>query len=205
MPGCVFRTIISTYDKGHSVNQTGSYTVRSTYVAVVVLIVTVGVLTSPMSSHAESGQPEQGDKGYKLADLAWLAGDWRSQRGGDVLQEIWSEPLGDSMMCSFRWMKGGKSWMYELVTITQSDNEITLRLKHFSSKLVGWEDKDECLDFALVELTDRKAVFEHPTRTNAKRLIFQRPSDDVLIARVEGLEDDGSTTTLEIEYKRHGS
>jgi hypothetical protein len=138
----------------------------------------------------------------KITDLAWLAGDWRSERGGEFLQESWSEPIGDSMMCSFRWMKGGKTWMYELITITEEGPNLVLRLKHFSAQLAGWEAKDESLDFTLVRLGDQEAVFEHPTRENARRLTYHR-TGDTLIARVEGI-DKGRESRLEIEFKRNG-
>lgn len=144
-----------------------------------------------------------GSAGGALAKLAWMTGDWRSDHKGDVLQEVWSEPIGDSMMGAFRWIKGEKTWMYELITITDEGDTVVLRFKHFNNKMFGWEEKDECLDFTLVRTGKREVVFEHPTRRNAKRLIYRSLSDNTLIVRVEGIEKDGSTSKEEYTFKRH--
>jgi len=174
---------------------------RSVFGLCVLFVLSGSTGVTLCSVHADDGRA--GGAAYALEDLAWMAGDWRSERGGDLLQELWSEPVGDSMMCAFRWMKGGKSWMYELITITREDKGLRMRLKHFSNQMVAWEEKDECLDFSLVRLSDREAVFEHPTRKNARRLIYTRPTDDTMVARVEGIKDDGSTSTLDIKFVRH--
>ena len=61
----------------------------------------------------------------KLADLAWLQGDWRADvEGGDQLQEFWAVPVGDSMVGMFRWMKrDDKVSLFELMTIVEERGE----------------------------------------------------------------------------------
>ena len=40
-----------------------------------------------------------------LENVKWLAGHWRGEAFGGITEEIWSPPLGGSMMCAFRLIK----------------------------------------------------------------------------------------------------
>ena len=59
-----------------------------------------------------------------LQSLKWMHGEWVSKLGGDTLHETWSTPHGDSMMGMFRWIKGDKVWMFELITITADGDDV---------------------------------------------------------------------------------
>ncbi len=136
----------------------------------------------------------------KVADLAWMQGRWVGESDGDRLEEVWSAPSGDCMMGMFRWIKGGKVWMYELLTIVEDADGITFRFKHFDRKLVGWEEKDESLTFRLVSRGDREAVFRfvgdkpwdyiyRSTNSDSLEVVFQQ-------------EKDGKKATETIRFKR---
>ncbi len=71
----------------------------------------------------------------KIADLAWLQGHWTTKFGANELHEIWSPPSANCMMASFCWIKEGRVWMYELLTIAEVDSHIVLRFKHFSHEM----------------------------------------------------------------------
>ena len=55
-----------------------------------------------------------------LSDLSWMAGRWIDDSGGDLSEEVWTAPEGDSMMGMWRYVSGGKTRIYELLTITRS-------------------------------------------------------------------------------------
>ena len=94
--------------------------------------------------------------------LAFVSGDWELVDGEDLLTEHWTEPHGDCLLGSFRWMKpGGEVWMYELLTMRDEGEGVTLRFRHFAADLVGWEEKDDPLTLRLVELSENRAVFRH--------------------------------------------
>ena len=95
-----------------------------------------------------------------LQDIHWLAGHWQGEAFGGVTEEIWSPPMGGSMMCSFRLVKDNKVNFYELCTIIEENNSLLLRLKHFHPDLKGWEDKDVTVDFPLVKVSDNRMYFE---------------------------------------------
>ena len=98
-----------------------------------------------------------------LGDVAWIAGHWRGEAFGGIAEEIWTPPLGDSMMAAFKVTVDGKVKFYELETIMEQGDTLILKLKHFSSKLHGWEEKEETVDFKLVKITDDKVYFDGMT------------------------------------------
>ncbi|WP_343487170.1 DUF6265 family protein [Allomuricauda sp. d1] len=95
-----------------------------------------------------------------LEDVAWIAGHWKGEAFGGIAEEIWSPPLGESMMFVFRLLHDGKVSFYEVGHIREVDNSLILQLKHFSGDLKGWETKDETVDFKLVKLQENKVFFE---------------------------------------------
>lgn len=111
----------------------------------------------PMVTAGPSGERTASE--FDIKDLAWMEGRWVCRQKGDLLEETWSAPNGDCMMGMFRWMKGDKVWMYELMTIIADGDEIVFRLKHFDRKMVGWEEKDESITARLTEVSDKRAVF----------------------------------------------
>ena len=51
----------------------------------------------------------------KLSDVSWIAGHWKGEAFGGITEEIWSPPLGDSMMFSFKLVVDQKVVFYEIV------------------------------------------------------------------------------------------
>lgn len=95
-----------------------------------------------------------------LSDVAWIAGSWEGLAFGGQVQEVWSPPLGDSMMCAFKLVVDGKVEFYELCQIKEENGSLVLRLKHFNGDLTAWEEKDETVDFRLVKIEKDIAYFD---------------------------------------------
>jgi len=98
-----------------------------------------------------------------LSAVAWIAGHWRGEALGGIAEEIWSTPLGGSMMASFKLVVNDQVKFYELETILEQGDSLILKLKHFSSNLHGWEEKEETVDFRLVKVADDKVYFDGMT------------------------------------------
>ena len=99
-----------------------------------------------------------------IKDIAWLAGHWKGTALGGVTEEIWSPPMANSMMGSYRLIKNDTLVVfYELLTITEDKGSLTLKLKHFNKDLTGWEEKNEVREFKLVKNEKNKLWFEGMT------------------------------------------
>jgi hypothetical protein len=125
----------------------------------------------------------------KLADLSWFAGRWVDDSGGDLSEEIWTAPAGDSMVGMWRYVSGGKVKIYEILTISSEEGGIVLRLRHFDPKLVGREDKATPVALKLTGWKPGEARFEGPAvgAPGTLALTYRRSGD----ALMSTLEKDG--------------
>ena len=98
-----------------------------------------------------------------IQDLQWIAGHWRGEAFGGQTEEIWSPPLGGSMMCVFRLINNGQVSFYEIVSLAEENSSLIIRLKHFHRDLKGWEEKDKTVDFPLVKIEGTRAYFDGMT------------------------------------------
>ena len=89
------------------------------------------------------------------------------------------------MISMFRWIHDGKPRFYELVTLYERDGEILIRLKHFHSDMVGWEEKEKAIEFVLVALSEQEAIFWQRNAENAPWMVYRREAGDRLISYFE--------------------
>ncbi len=129
-----------------------------------------------------------------LTNVSWIAGHWKGEAFGGVTEEIWSPPLGNSMMFVFRLIADGKVQFYEIGHIQQTNGTLLLQLKHFHGNLKGWEEKDETVDFKLVKLEGNRVYFDD--------LTFEKINEQEINIYVVIGQDDGSKEEMKFNYKR---
>ncbi len=95
-----------------------------------------------------------------IDDMKWLAGTWRGKGMGGEVEEIWSEPQAGVMMGMFRFVQEGKLQMLELMTLSEKEGVISLKVKHFSPDMVAWEEKEKFVEFPWIEKDDKGYYFE---------------------------------------------
>ncbi|MBL7560618.1 hypothetical protein JAO71_12490 [Olleya sp. YSTF-M6] len=128
-----------------------------------------------------------------LSQVSWIQGHWKGEAFGGITEEIWSPPLGDSMMFSFKLVSNGKVVFYELGGIREVDNTLIFQLKHFGNDFKGWEEKDETVDAKLVKIEDNRVYFDQFT--------FEKISDSEINIYVV-VEDNGNTEEIKFNYKK---
>jgi len=119
----------------------------------------------------------------EVQDMHWIAGSWEGQALGGTFEETWNPPNGDSMMGMFKVVRDGKTQFSEIMTIVKHGDSILLKLKHFHSDLRGWEEKDQTVDYPLVQLKENEAYFQG--------LTFRKSGPDELsiyVAKKRGTE-----------------
>ncbi|MEM9077637.1 MAG: DUF6265 family protein [Bacteroidota bacterium] len=105
-------------------------------------------------------EPNQKSPEASLDQVSWLAGHWKGEAFGGVTEELWSPPMGGSMMFVFKLVNDDAVTFYEAGHIQQVDNTLILQLKHFHGDLKGWETQDETVDFKLVKIEQNRFYFE---------------------------------------------
>lgn len=128
-----------------------------------------------------------------LSEVSWIAGYWQGEAFGGITEEVWTPPLGNSMMGSFKLVVDGNIQFYELCTISEENETLILRIKHFNNDLKGWEEKDETIDFPLVKVTNTKVFFDG--------LTFEKINENELNIYVIFKEDSGKETEMKFPYK----
>jgi hypothetical protein len=128
-----------------------------------------------------------------LNAVAWIAGHWRGEALGGIAEEIWTPPLGDSMMAAFKLVVDGQVKFYELETISRQGETLILKLKHFSPTLHGWEEKEETVDFRLVKVTEDKVYFDGMTFENVS-------ADEMSVYVIIG--DEGEEHETKFNYRK---
>lgn len=122
-----------------------------------------------------------------LDDFAWLAGRWVDDSGGNLSEEIWNAPSGDAMQGMWRYVVDGKARIYEILTISNEDGGLVMRVRHFDPKLVAREEKAAPVVLKLVSSADRTAAFEGPEPNGSTliRLTYASPSEGALNVTLE--------------------
>ncbi len=152
------------------------------------------VLFPSFSQNTLSLQEGQSSPKATIGEVAWIAGHWQGEAFGGITEEIWSPPMGNGMVASFRLVVENKTSFYEIETITEENETLILRLKHFGPDLKGWEEKDETVDFPLVKLGKNRAYFNG--------LTFERISEDEMNIYVVISEKEGEQNEVKFPYQR---
>lgn len=136
----------------------------------------------------------------EIKDLSFMAGKWITKGEWGDMEENWSAPMGNSMMCSYRCVKDGKIVFYEFIVIEQHAEGPVMKLRHFSPGNIAWEEKDKPYDYPLMflDLDDKVARFERPDKKTS--LTFQRVSPDKLKVILERQDKDGKWVQDEFNY-----
>jgi hypothetical protein len=159
------------------------------------------VLLAPLAAAGQ--QVAAPDSRHKLADLAFMAGEWVIERAGERLEEYWSAPTAGSMIGVFRWERNGRLWMKELMTVVAEADGPVFRLRHFDAAMRPWEKEDETpFVYPLVKLAAAEAVFENQARDAPRRFRFSQPEPDVLVVVLEGVSTTGEATRQEFRFAR---
>jgi hypothetical protein len=129
-----------------------------------------------------------------LEVVKWLSGHWRGEAFGGLIEEVWSAAVGGSMMGAFKLVVENKVQFYEIETISEENQSLIFRLKHFNKDLKGWEEKDQTIDFKLVKVTENKVYFNG--------LTLEKISNDEINIYV-AIKDGGITTEEKFTYTRY--
>ena len=150
-------------------------TMRRVFALAVILTACAGLRPTPVSSQ------DSGATSFKIADLAWMAGDWQTPAGGRrQVDEHWTAPLGGVMMGVSRTVTGGKMTEFEYLRIVERADGV-FYIAHPNARTPGTE-------FKLTKLTGDQATFENPQHDFPKRILYKKNADGSITASIDGGE-----------------
>lgn len=129
-----------------------------------------------------------------LARLAWLAGNWRMEKGGRVMDEQWMAPAGGVMLGMARTVAKGKVIEYEFTQIREGPGGELF--------YVAQPAKQKEAAFKVVAQTETDVVFENKEHDFPQTIAYSLRADGTMLAYIEGPKADGTTRRVEYAYRR---
>ena len=133
-----------------------------------------------------------------IKDLQLMTGQWVLQHEWGDMEETWSAPMGNNMMCSYRCVKDGKVIFYEFIVVEQTDSVPVMHLRHFGPGSIAWEDKEAPGLYPLVQLQPGLAQFKKQDGTAI--LTFTRQSPQKLQVVLDSKNKNGAWEKVAFNY-----
>ena len=126
----------------------------------------------------------------KIADVAWIAGDWTGTRRTSAIEERWSPALGGAMLGTSRTVRRGKMIMFEFLRIVEHDGGLVY---------VAQPRGNPKTEFVLTKIDGKSAVFQNTRHDFPQRIIYTLSPEGDLTTGI-GFTNGG--TPRKFEYKR---
>lgn len=126
--------------------------------------------------------------------LAWLAGSWRMERAGRVIDEQWMQPAGGVMLGMSRTVAKGRVVEHEFMQIRPGPGGDLFYIAQPSGQ------KEAA--FQLKSLGATAVVFENPGHDFPQTIAYALTADGGLQAVIAGPGSDGSPRRIEFLYRR---
>lgn len=136
---------------------------------------------APVLEHSASAPANPALAAAALAPVAFLAGSWFVEKGGERIEEQWTTPAGGMMLATGRTLRGGKTVFFEYLRIESTPSGIVY---------IAQPRGKNTTEFKLTEVAEGKVVFENPMHDFPKRISYTRRSEGTIDVRIEG-ENDG--------------
>ena len=157
------------------------------------LLLTVVVVAAdkPNSAKAKAAKPAPA---VNIVKLAWLAGHWRLEKGGRVIDEYWMAPAGGVMLGMGRTVSKGKELEHEFLQIREGPGG--------ELYYVALPSGQKEAAFKAQSLSDTEVVFENKEHDFPQAIGYSQGPEDTMLAYIEGPGPNGETKRIEFAYKR---
>ena len=129
-----------------------------------------------------------------ITKLAWLAGNWRMEKGGRVIDEQWMAPAAGVMLGMVRTIAKGRVVEHEFVQIREGPGGDLF----YVSQPSGQKEAT----FQVAFLTSTTAVFENAQQDFPQKISYTLQPGGSLLAVNEGTGPDGQLKRVEFNFQR---
>ena len=143
---------------------------------------------------ADAKKPAKAAPPPAINKLAWLAGRWRMEKSGRVIDEQWMAPAAGVMLGMARTVAKGKVVEHEFLQIREGPGGDLFYVAQPSGQ------KEAA--FQLKSLTETEVVFENPQHDFPQKITYTLKADGSLLAAIEGPGPDGQVKRIEFPYQR---
>ena len=129
-----------------------------------------------------------------INQLGWLAGHWRMERAGRVVEEQWMAPAAGVMLGMSRTIARGKVVEHEFLQIREGPGGALY--------YVALPSGQKEAAFQIKSMNATEAVFENLQHDFPQRIIYTLQPDGSLLAAIEGPGQDDKVRRVEFSFKR---
>ncbi len=154
-----------------------------------------GALVFPLALMVSAAGAQQvSGAAASISVAGWLAGSWRMERNGRVVDEQWMAPAGGVMLGMSRTLAKGKVAEFEFVQIREGPEGGLF--------YIAQPSRQKEATFKLVAHSDGEIVFENREYDFPQVIGYRLNADGSLLAWIEGPRSDGTTRRIEYAYQR---
>lgn len=128
-----------------------------------------------------------------VSDAAWLTGCWVARSANGQTEEMWSRPLGGTMIGLSRTVRDGSTTGYEFLLLRSGAEGRLVYSAHPSGQTPT--------DFAVTHLTTSTLRVEKPDHDFPRRIEYIRSASDSVVARVYA-EIESESPAFSLRYGR---
>lgn len=141
-------------------------------------------------------QSKKAASGASLTPVAWLAGKWRLEKNGRVVDEQWMAPAGGVMLGMSRTLLRGRATEQEFLQLREGPGgDLFLIIQPTGAKPAT---------FKSLKATAGEIVFTNQLQDFPQTIVYALRSDGTLAVTKEGPGDDGQVRKIETVYQRTG-
>jgi hypothetical protein len=158
-------------------------------VALGVLVLAPTALTA-----ADVKRDQKNTAAVVINKLSWLAGSWRMERNGRIIDEQWMAPAAGVMLGMGRTISKGRVVEHEFMQIREGPGGMLF----FVAQPSGQKEAT----FQVGSLSEMAVTFENPQHDFPQKITYALQADGNLLAVVEGVDSNGKTRRIDFLYKR---
>ena len=126
-----------------------------------------------------------------LADLAFLEGNWTSDRSGFVIEESWTDAQAGVVLGMSRGVQNGAVRFLRFAVVEQSGDDVLMRFKRFNSDYSTWEGEGPSV-MRLIKSDRSEAVFETvDPKSDVSRIVYRARADGSIEVVANRMDENG--------------
>ncbi len=146
----------------------------------------------------KSGKKDKPAPAPQIDKLAWLAGSWRMEKAGRVVEEQWMTPAAGAMLGMSRTVAKNRVVEFAFLQIREGPGGTLFYVYQPSG------DKEAA--YQLLSLKDNEVVFENREHDFPQRILYTHQADGSVVAAIEGPPGaDDTRKRVEFPYQRVGN
>ena len=126
-----------------------------------------------------------------LSDLAFLKGEWTSDRNGFVIEESWTDAQANVVVGTSRGVQNGAVRFLRFAVVEETSDGVVMRFKRYNADYTSWEPDGPSV-MRLVSAGDGAASFEATDpASDVKRIVYRARADGAIDVVANRTDADG--------------